>query len=141
VAARRRAGNGKGLLIRGAAANNLKQIDVEIPLGSFVGVAGVSGSGKSSLVTDILSRKLAQHFYRAKDRPGPHREIAGLQYLDKAIDIDQSPTGRTPRSNPATYTGLFTHVRDLFASLPEAKVRGYAPGRSPLHVQPLPPHA
>jgi len=135
VPARRRPGNGKRLLIRGAAANNLKQIDVEIPLGSFVGVAGVSGSGKSSLVTDILSRKLAQHFYRAKDRPGPHREIAGLQYLDKAIDIDQSPIGRTPRSNPATYTGLFTHVRDLFASLPEAKVRGYGPGRFSFNVK------
>ena len=135
VPARRRPGNGKRLLIRGAAANNLKKIDVEIPLGCFVGVAGVSGSGKSSLVTDILSRKLAQHFYRAKDRPGPHREIAGLQYLDKAIDIDQSPIGRTPRSNPATYTGLFTHVRDLFASLPEAKVRGYGPGRFSFNVK------
>src|SRR5215469_5803979 len=135
VPARRRPGNGKRLLIRGAAANNLKKIDVEIPLGCFVGVAGVSGSGKSSLVTDILSRKLAQHFYRAKDRPGPHREIAGLQYLDKAIDIDQSPIGRTPRSNPATYTGLFTHVRDLFASLPEAKVRGYGRGRFSFNVK------
>jgi excinuclease ABC subunit A len=135
VPGRRRPGNGKRLLIRGAAANNLKRIDVEIPLGCFVGVAGVSGSGKSSLVTDILSRKLAQHFYRAKDKPGPHREIGGLQYLDKAIDIDQSPIGRTPRSNPATYTGLFTHVRDLFASLPEAKVRGYGPGRFSFNVK------
>src|SRR5262244_841343 len=135
IPARRRPGNGKRLLIRGAAANNLKAIDVEIPLGCFVGVAGVSGSGKSSLVTDILSRKLAQHFYRAKDKPGPHREIVGLQYLDKAIDIDQSPIGRTPRSNPATYTGLFTHVRDLFASLPEAKVRGYGPGRFSFNVK------
>ena len=135
VPARRRPGNGKRLLIRGAAANNLKSIDVEIPLGCFVGVAGVSGSGKSSLVSDILSRKLAQHFYRAKDKPGPHREILGLQYLDKAIDIDQSPIGRTPRSNPATYTGLFTHVRDLFASLPEAKVRGYGPGRFSFNVK------
>jgi len=86
-------------------------------------------------VSDILSRKLAQHFYRAKDKPGPHREIVGLQYLDKAIDIDQSPIGRTPRSNPATYTGLFTHVRDLFASLPEAKVRGYGPGRFSFNVK------
>ena len=135
VPAQRRPGNGKRLLIRGAAANNLKRIDVEIPLGCFVGVAGVSGSGKSSLVTDILSRKLAQHFYRAKDKPGPHSEIVGLHYLDKAIDIDQSPIGRTPRSNPATYTGLFTHVRDLFASLPEAKVRGYGPGRFSFNVK------
>ena len=131
----RRPGNGKRLLIRGAEANNLKRIDVEIPLGCFVGVAGVSGSGKSSLVTDILSRRLAQHFYRAKDKPGPHREIRGLEHLDKAIDIDQSPIGRTPRSNPATYTGLFTHVRDLFASLPEAKVRGYGPGRFSFNVK------
>ena len=135
IPTRRRSGNGGRLLIRGARANNLKGIDVEIPLGCFVGVAGVSGSGKSSLVTDILSRKLAQHFYRAKEKPGPHREIAGLQYLDKAIEIDQSPIGRTPRSNPATYTGLFTHVRDLFASLPEAKVRGYGPGRFSFNVK------
>jgi len=135
IPARRRQGNGKRLLIRGAEANNLKRIDVEIPLGCFVSVAGVSGSGKSSLVTDILSRKLAQHFYRAKDKPGPHREILGLEHLDKAIDIDQSPIGRTPRSNPATYTGLFTHVRDLFASLPEAKVRGYGPGRFSFNVK------
>jgi excinuclease ABC subunit A len=131
----RRRGNGKRLLIRGAAANNLKGIDVEIPLGCFVGVAGVSGSGKSSLVSDILSRKLAQHFYHAKDRPGPHRGIEGLQHLDKAIDIDQSPIGRTPRSNPATYTGMFTYMRDLFASLPEAKVRGYGPGRFSFNVK------
>jgi excinuclease ABC subunit A len=131
----RRRGNGKRLAITGAAANNLKGIDVEIPLGSFVAVAGVSGSGKSSLVSDILSRKLAQHFYRAKDKPGPHRAIDGLQYLDKAIDIDQSPIGRTPRSNPATYTGMFTHIRDLFAQLPEAKMRGYGPGRFSFNVK------
>jgi excinuclease ABC subunit A len=131
----RRKGNGKRLVIRGAAANNLKDIDVEIPLGCFVAVSGVSGSGKSSLVSDILSRKLAQHFYRAKEKPGPHRAIEGLQHLDKAIDIDQSPIGRTPRSNPATYTGMFTHIRDLFASLPEAKVRGYGPGRFSFNVK------
>jgi excinuclease ABC subunit A len=131
----RRRGNGKRLAIRGAAANNLKGIDVEIPLGSFVAVAGVSGSGKSSLVSDILSRKLAQHFYRAKDKPGPHGAIEGLQHLDKAIDIDQSPIGRTPRSNPATYTGMFTHIRDLFAQLPEAKMRGYGPGRFSFNVK------
>jgi len=135
VPSSRRKGNGKRLVIRGASANNLKNIDVEIPLGCFVAVSGVSGSGKSSLVSDILSRKLAQHFYRAKDRPGPHRAIEGLQHVDKTIDIDQSPIGRTPRSNPATYTGMFTYIRDLFASMPEAKVRGYGPGRFSFNVK------
>ncbi|TME06237.1 MAG: excinuclease ABC subunit A, partial [Chloroflexi bacterium] len=132
---RRRAGNGKKLVIRGAKANNLKNIDVAVPLGTFVAVSGVSGSGKSSLITDILSRRVAQFFYRAKDKPGPHRQIDGLEHLDKAIDIDQSPIGRTPRSNPATYTGMFTYMRDLFASLPEAKMRGYKPGRFSFNVK------
>src|SRR2546421_691042 len=135
VPARRRKGNGKKLVVRGAQANNLKDIDIAIPLGTFVAVSGVSGSGKSSLVTDILSRKVAQYFYRAKDRPGPHRAVEGLDNLDKAIDIDQSPIGRTPRSNPATYTGMFTHIRDLFASMPEAKMRGYKPGRFSFNVK------
>src|SRR6202022_4228762 len=135
IPAERRPGNGKRLLIRGAAANNLKGIDVEIPLGSFVAVSGVSGSDKSSLGSDILSRRLAQHLYRAKDKPGPHRAIEGLEHVDKAIDIDQSPIGRTPRSNPATYTGMFTHIRDLFAQLPEAKMRGYGPGRFSFNVK------
>ncbi len=135
VPAKRRGGNGKRLVIRGARANNLKDIDVAIPLGTFVAVSGVSGSGKSSLVTDILSRKVAQHFYRAKERPGPHEKLEGLEHLDKAIDIDQSPIGRTPRSNPATYTGMFTYMRELFASLPEAKMRGYKPGRFSFNVR------
>ncbi len=135
VPARRRKGSGKRLAIRGAQANNLKSIDVEIPLGTFVAVSGVSGSGKSSLITDILSRKVAQHFYRAKERPGPHKAVEGLEHLDKAIDIDQSPIGRTPRSNPATYTGMFTHIRDLFASMPEAKMRGYKAGRFSFNVK------
>ena len=135
VPARRRPGNGKNLVIRGARANNLKDLDVTFPLGTFVAVSGVSGSGKSSLVTDILSRKVAQHFYRAKDRPGPHEAVDGLDHIDKAIDIDQSPIGRTPRSNPATYTGMFTYMRELFASMPEAKMRGYKPGRFSFNVR------
>ncbi|HYU62428.1 MAG TPA: excinuclease ABC subunit UvrA [Verrucomicrobiae bacterium] len=135
VPRQRRKGNGKKLVVRGARANNLKDIDVAIPLGCFVSVSGVSGSGKSSLITDIISRKVAQHFYRAKERPGPHRAVEGLEHLDKAIDIDQSPIGRTPRSNPATYTGMFTHIRDLFASMPEAKMRGYKPGRFSFNVK------
>ena len=135
VPAKRRKGNGKQLVVRGAQANNLKSIDVAFPLATFVAVSGVSGSGKSSLITDILSRKVAQHFYRAKERPGPHRAVEGLEHLDKAIDIDQSPIGRTPRSNPATYTGMFTHIRDLFASLPDAKMRGYKPGRFSFNVK------
>src|SRR5213080_3574293 len=132
---KRRTGTGKKLVIRGAKANNLKNLDVAIPLGTFVAVSGVSGSGKSSLITDILSRKVAQYFYKAKDKPGPHRAVEGMDHLDKAIDIDQSPIGRTPRSNPATYTGMFTYMRELFASLPEAKMRGYGPGRFSFNVR------
>jgi excinuclease ABC subunit A len=134
VPKRRRPGSGKALTIRGARENNLKDLDVEIPLGQFVCVTGVSGSGKSSLITDILSRRLGQFFFRAKEKPGAHRTIEGLQHIDKVIDIDQSPIGRTPRSNPATYTGLWTPLRELFASLPEAKMRGYKAGRFSFNV-------
>jgi excinuclease ABC subunit A len=135
VPARRRQGNGQVLEIVGAAENNLKQLNVRIPLGKFVCVTGVSGSGKSSLVIEVLYKALSQRIYRAKDRPGTHQSIKGIQYLDKVIDIDQSPIGRTPRSNPATYTNMFTPIRELFASLPEAKMRGYRPGRFSFNVK------
>ena len=135
IPARRRPGNGKYLFIKGAAENNLKHIDVRIPLGLFVAVTGVSGSGKSSLIIEVLYKRLAQHFYQAKDKPGKHDAILGMEHLDKVIDIDQSPIGRTPRSNPATYVNVFTDIRDLFASLPEAKLRGYQPGRFSFNVK------
>uniref|UniRef100_A0A7C4TA85 UvrABC system protein A n=1 Tax=candidate division WOR-3 bacterium TaxID=2052148 RepID=A0A7C4TA85_UNCW3 len=122
------------LIIRGARANNLKFIDVEIPLGVFVCVTGVSGSGKSTLIVDTLYRALAQEYYHSKYPPGEHKEIIGTELIDKVINIDQSPIGRTPRSNPATYTGAFTPIRDLFASLPESKVRGYKPGRFSFNI-------
>jgi excinuclease ABC subunit A len=121
--------------ITGAREHNLRNIDVEIPLGLFVAVTGVSGSGKSTLIEDILHRALARHFYRARVIPGQHTRIAGFEHIDKVIDIDQSPIGRTPRSNPATYTGLFTPIRELFAELPEAKIRGYGPGRFSFNVK------
>ncbi|MEZ4675345.1 MAG: excinuclease ABC subunit UvrA [Caldilineaceae bacterium] len=125
----RREGNGNYLQIRGATENNLRNVDVRFPLGKFIAVTGVSGSGKSTLVVEVLYKKLAQMMYRAKDRPGKHESIEGIEHLDKVIEIDQSPIGRTPRSNPATYVGLFTYIRDLFATIPEAKARGYKPGR------------
>ncbi|MFA6304482.1 MAG: excinuclease ABC subunit UvrA [Patescibacteria group bacterium] len=128
-------GNGKHLEIIGASEFNLKNINVKIPLGQFVCITGVSGSGKSTLMTEILAKALGQYFYRAKDLPGKHKEIKGLENLDKVIDIDQSPIGRTPRSNPATYTGVFTYIRDLFTELPEAKIRGYKAGRFSFNVE------
>jgi excinuclease ABC subunit A len=132
----RRLGDRKRRLrIVGARANNLQNLTLDIPLGLFVTVTGVSGSGKSTLVTDILYRALARHFYRAKVVPGAHTRLEGLDHIDKVIDIDQSPIGRTPRSNPATYTGLFTPIRELFTALPEAKMRGYGPGRFSFNVK------
>ncbi|MBA3318576.1 MAG: excinuclease ABC subunit UvrA [Gemmatimonadales bacterium] len=132
---RRQAGRGHRLRVVGARANNLQNLTVDIPLGMFVAITGVSGSGKSTLVTDILYQALARNFYRAKVIPGAHTRIEGLDRIDKVIDIDQSPIGRTPRSNPATYTGLFTPIRELFTQLPDAKLRGYGPGRFSFNVK------
>ena len=130
----RRSGNGKVLLIKGARENNLKNIDVTIPLGKLVVVSGVSGSGKSSLINDILAKELLAQLHRANTAPGRHDDIEGIKQLDKAIIIDQSPIGRTPRSNPATYTGLFTPIRELFAQVPEARIRGYTQGIRALNI-------
>ncbi|MBS6215790.1 MAG: excinuclease ABC subunit UvrA [Clostridiales bacterium] len=135
VPAQRRTGSGQFLTVRGAAENNLQNVDVSIPLGTFTCVTGVSGSGKSSLVNEILYKRLAADLNRAKTRPGRHAGIEGEEFLDKVIDIDQSPIGRTPRSNPATYTGLFNDIRELFASTQDAKARGYGPGRFSFNVR------
>ena len=135
VPTRRRPGNRKSLVVKNAREHNLKGIDVEIPLGKLVAVTGVSGSGKSSLINDIIAKKLAMHYHRAGDVPGKHDAIEGLQHLDKVISVDQSAIGRTPRSNPATYTGVFGEIRDLFAGTPEAKIRGYKAGRFSFNVK------
>ena len=135
VPAQRRAGNGHTLTIRGAAENNLRHVDVSIPLGAFTCVTGVSGSGKSSLINEILYKRLGADLNRVKVRPGKHDSIEGEEFLDKVINIDQSPIGRTPRSNPATYTGLFNDIRDLFATTADAKARGYGPGRFSFNVR------
>ena len=130
-----RAGNGKSIWIRGARGNNLKNIDVEFPLGKLIVVTGVSGSGKSTLINETLQPILSQHFYRSLKRPMPYTSIEGVDYIDKVVNVDQSPIGRTPRSNPATYTGVFSDIRSLFVNLPEAKIRGYKPGRFSFNVK------
>ncbi len=131
----RRAGNGKKLIIRGACGNNLKNIDAVFPLGCLIVVTGVSGSGKSTLINETLQPILSQHFYRSLKKPMPYASVEGLEYIDKVVSVDQSPIGRTPRSNPATYTGVFTDIRTLFVNLPEAKIRGYKPGRFSFNVR------
>ncbi len=131
----RRTGNGQHIAIEQASGNNLHSIDVKFPLATFTCITGVSGSGKSTLINETLYRILANHFYGSKTPSLPYKNVRGLANLDKVVAIDQSPIGRTPRSNPATYTGVFTHVRDLFASLPESKIRGYAPGRFSFNVK------
>jgi excinuclease ABC subunit A len=135
VPSTRRKGNGQKLVIKGASGNNLKNLSVEFPLGKFICVTGVSGSGKSSLINETLYPILRQHFYGSHQKPLPYKKIDGLEHIDKVIDIDQSPIGRTPRSNPATYVEVFSDIRNLFAQLPESKIRGYKPGRFSFNVK------
>lgn len=130
-----RKGSGKSIVVRGAAGNNLKHVDVEFPLGKLIVVTGVSGSGKSTLINETLHPILSQHFYRSMKKPMPYDSIEGMEYIDKVVDVDQSPIGRTPRSNPATFTGVFSDIRSLFVGLPEAKIRGYKPGRFSFNVK------
>jgi excinuclease ABC subunit A len=132
---KRRNGNGHNLIIKGASGNNLKHVDISFPLGELIVVTGVSGSGKSTLVNETLQPILSHHFYRSIKRPMPYDSIEGLEYIDKVVNVDQSPLGRTPRSNPATYTGVFSDIRSLFVNLPEAKIRGYKPGRFSFNVK------
>jgi excinuclease ABC subunit A len=134
IPAKRRKGNGKSIELIGAEGNNLKKVNLKIPLGTLTAITGVSGSGKSSLINETLVKILFKKIYNSKVVPLPFKEVKGLENIDKIIEIDQTPIGRTPRSNPATYTGLFTHIRDLFAQLPESKMRGYAPGRFSFNV-------
>jgi excinuclease ABC subunit A len=131
----RRKGNGHSLVIRNATGNNLKNVTVAFPLGTFMSVTGVSGSGKSSLIAETLYPILNKHFFRAKKVPLPYKKVEGLEHIDKVIEIDQTPIGRTPRSNPSTYTGVFSDIRNLFVQLPEAKIRGYKPGRFSFNVK------
>ena len=133
--AHRRKGNGKSLILSGCVGHNLKNVTLELPLGKLICITGVSGSGKSSLVNETLWPILRHHFYRSQQKPLKYSSIHGLEHLDKVIEIDQSPIGRTPRSNPATYTGLFNDIRKIFAELPEAKIRGYKPGRFSFNVK------
>lgn len=135
IPAKRREGNGKSIWIKGAKGNNLKDIDVEFPLGKLIVVTGVSGSGKSTLINETLQPILSKHFYRSLKKPMPYDSIEGIDHIDKVVDVDQSPLGRTPRSNPATYTGVFSDIRSLFVNLPEAKIRGYKPGRFSFNVK------
>lgn len=135
VPAERRKGNGKYIILKGASGNNLKNIDVEFPLGKLIVVTGVSGSGKSTLINETLQPILSQHFYRSLKKPMPYKSIEGIEHIDKVVNVDQSPLGRTPRSNPATYTGVFSDIRSLFVNLPEAKIRGYKPGRFSFNVK------
>jgi excinuclease ABC subunit A len=134
VPRKRRNGNGKKIILKNASGNNLKNITVHLPLGKFICVAGVSGSGKSSLINDTLAPIISQKLYRSLQDPLPYESIEGLEHIDKIVNVDQSPIGKTPRSNPATYTGIFSDIRNLFVELPESKVRGYKPGRFSFNV-------